>query len=45
MFEVGKIRFYISKVELDMLNGAYTKYLDTVYPAKSFIDYLLEGCK
>lgn len=45
MFEVGKIRFYISKAELDMLHGAYTKYLDTVYPAKSFIDYLLEGCK
>lgn len=45
MFEVGKIRFYISKVELDMLHDAYTKYLDTVYPAKSFIDYLLEGCK
>ena len=44
-FEVGKIRFYISKIELDMLNNAYTKYLDTVYPAKSFIDYILEGCK
>ena len=45
MFEVGKIRFYISRAELDMLHGAYTRYLDTVYPAKSFIDYLLEGCK
>lgn len=42
LFEVGKIRFFISKAELDMLNQAYTKYLDTVYPAKTFIDFLLE---
>lgn len=45
MFEIGKIRFYISKVELDMLHDVYTTYLDTVYPTKSFVDYLLEGCK
>ena len=43
LFELGKIRFCISKVELDLLNSAYVKYLDTVYPQKSFIDFLLEG--
>lgn len=40
-FEVGKIRFCISKVELEMLNNAYARYMDTAYPAKTFIDFIL----
>lgn len=40
-FEVGKIRFCISKVELEMLNNAYAKYMDTAYPSKTFIDFIL----
>lgn len=40
-FEVGKIRFYISKVELEMLNKAYIEYMDKIYPKKTFVQYLI----
>lgn len=40
-FEVGKIRFFISKVELEMLNKAYIEYMDKVYPKKTFVQYLI----
>ncbi len=40
-FIFGEIKFSISEAEKDMLTDAYTAYMDTVYPAKGFVSYLL----
>ena len=43
IFQCGEIRFIISQVELGMLNEGYLFYMDNIYPAKTFIEFILEN--
>ncbi len=43
-FRFGDIAFFISQVELDMMNDRYAEYIDSgAMLEKSFAEYLLEG--